>query len=293
MKKAFAWRLSIGCALLGLGLGLPAVPAVAADDPLGMIVGEVKSIGNLPSPWPLRNLIKDGVLTVGTTGASPPRTFIDPATTKLTGIYVDLFAKLAEDLGLDVEFVQVEWAGILPGLAANRFDIACDGAAWTPERLTSDQFLMSAPTGTVGLALKSSGITTFEEAKGHMFGGVRGEAQFRDVQQALEGSPSMEFPGIQEALLGLQSGQVEMIALHTSAAFAALESAPNRDDLVVVGPALKIYAQGLCINPREPDLLVAVNALLGNYRSEGTLAGILGNYTKSTAEVDLLKSVGY
>jgi hypothetical protein len=61
----------------------------------------------------------------------------------------------------------------------------------------------------------------------------------------------------------------------------------------MVGPALEVFAQSLCVNPNEPDLLVAVNTLLGNYRADGTLSELVGKYATSTAEVDLLSRIGY
>ena len=64
-------------------------------------------------------------------------------------------------------------------------------------------------------------------------------------------------------------------------------------DLTLVGPALQVFPQGLCVNANAPDLLVAVNTLLGNYRADGTLAGLIGKYAPSTAEVDLLDRLGY
>ncbi len=282
-----------------LAAGLTALPAkaqeAAATTAFEDAIGAPQPFLNYPKPWPLKHLIKDGVLTVGTTGASPPRTFVDPVSGELSGSYVELFGKLAADLGLEVEFVQLEWAGILPGLAAGRFDIACDGASWNAERLGSDQFLMTSPTGlnaTVGITLKSSGISTFDQG-GFTLGGVRGEIYFEGAKTKLPEAESIEFPGLQESLLGLQNGQAQVIVMNLSNALSTLESAPNKDDLVMVGPALEVFAQSLCVNPNEPDLLVAVNTLLGNYRADGTLAELVGKHATSTAEVDLLNRIGY
>lgn len=288
--------LLLSAAVLALGLG--SLPATAQDTGMAAFeaaIGEPQPFLNYPKPWPLKHLITDGTLTVGTTGASPPRTFVDPATSKLTGSYVELFSKLAEDLGLKVEFVQLEWAGILPGLAAGRFDIACDGGSWNAERLGSEQFLMTSPTGlnaTVGLTLKSSGITSFE-GNDFSIGGVRGEIYFEGAKKKLPDAEAVEFPGLQESLLGLQNGQAQVVVMNVSNALNTLKDSPMRDQLAMVGPALEVFPQSLCVNPNEPDLLVAVNTLLGNYRADGTLAKLVGKYATSTAEVDLLNRIGY
>ena len=92
-------------------VALSAAPAMAQDAggaAFEAAIGAPQPFLAYPNPWPLKNLVADGVLTVGTTGASPPRTFVDPASGELTGSYVELFSKLGEDLGLQVEFVQIE-----------------------------------------------------------------------------------------------------------------------------------------------------------------------------------------
>ncbi len=270
-------------------------PAIAQNDFIATL-GEPKAIANYPNPWPLRNLVKDGTLTVGTTGTSPPRTFVDAASGELRGVYVDLFRELAGDLGLEIEFVQLEWAGILPGLAAGRFDIACDGASWNADRLGSDQFLMTSPTAvnaTVALTRKDTGIASFEDAATRNLGGVRGEIYFEGARRDLPSAPATEFPGLTESLLGLQNGQVDLVALNLSNAINVLNTAPNKDDLQLVGPALEVFAQGLCVAPTAPDLLVAVNTLLGNYRADGTLKGLLEKYNVDPIEVDMLTRIGY
>lgn len=288
-------QASVAAAVLALSIAH--TPAAAQDSgAFAAAMGETKGFTSLPKPWKFRNLIKDGTLTIGTTGSSPPRTFIDPATSKLTGSYVDLFSKLGEDLGLKVEFVQLEWAGILPGLAANRFDLACDGASWTPERLSSDQFLLTAPTAvnaTVAITRKDTGIKSFADAKTAELGGVRGENYFEGAKKALPDAPATEFPGMQESLMGLQNDQVKLVAMNLSNALTVLDSAPNKDELALVGPALQVFPQGLCVNPKESDLLVAINTLLGNYRADGTLKTFVTKYGGSAAEVDMLGRIGY
>ena len=282
--------------LLGMALAvtpvLPAVAQTAASPGLGAL----RPVDMLPKPWPLQHLIAAGTLTIGTTGTAPPRTMIDPATHELAGSYVALFKRIAGDLGLQVNFVRLDWAGILPGLGANRFDLACDGASWTPERLGSTQFLMTGPTAvtaSVALARADSGITTWDQAVGKPIGGVRGENYFEDVKKRLPDAAATTFPGEQEAMLGLANGQVQLVALNLSTALHILATTPDKGSYALVGPALQIFPQGLCVNPREPDLLVAVNTLLGKYRQDGTLKSLVAASGDSTAEVDLLGQIGY
>lgn len=289
--------MMLATALAGALLGAVTTAGAQEDTAaFAAILGPPKPFDSYPKPWPLAHLVTPGKLTIGTTGASPPRTFVDPASGELTGSYVDLFKKIAADLGLQPEFVKLEWSGILPGLATNRFDLACDGGSWTKERLGSQQFLMTSPTSinaTVAITRADSGIKTFADAKGKPIGGVRGEVYFEDAKKALPDSAQTEFPGLPESMLGLQNGQVDLVAMNLSSALDVLHSAPNKDQLKLVGPALQVFAQSLCVNPREPDLLVGVNTLLGNYRTDGSLKALIAKYGSLPAEVELLSRIGY
>jgi ABC-type amino acid transport substrate-binding protein len=263
--------LDTGCVvLLGLMLAAPATAQGPDAQAFEELLGQSLAFEDYPKPWPLENLVTAGKLTVGTTGTAPPRTFVDPA--------------------------KLDWPGILPGLAANRFDMACDGASWSAQRIASQDFLMTSPTAvnaTVGLARKDAEVTSWEDAAGRRLGGVRGEIYFEDAKAALTSAEAVEFPGMTESMLGLQNRQVDLIALNLSNALEILTSSPMRDQLVMVGPPLRVFPQGLCVNANAPDLLEAVNLLLGNYRADGTLLEIVGAFSSSTAEVEMLRAIGY
>lgn len=53
---------------------------------------------------------------------------------ELIGFEVDVARKLAEDMGVEVEFVPTAWGGIVPALLAKKFDVIIGGLSITPER---------------------------------------------------------------------------------------------------------------------------------------------------------------
>lgn len=250
-----------------------------------------------PKPWPLKNLVKPGVLSVALGGGTPPEDFVDPSTGELTGALHDLYIKVGEDLGVQVEFTKIAWASMLPGLKANRFDMACTGAAWTGERLGTRDFHMTDPVGvngTLALTTKDTGITTWEQTQGKRLGGVTGEIFLQDALKHLKGIGEVtEFPGSNENLLALVNGQVDFIVQNMTVLNHMITNAPSKDNLVVIGPPLTVYPTALCVNPRETDLLKAVNLLLANYRSDGTLKELLLKYNGVPEVVDILRSIGY
>ncbi len=75
-----------------------------------------------------------GVLRVGSQQTFPPVEFREPGKTEVTGVSADLLAEVAKRLGLKLEYVQGEYASLISGVEADRFDVASGGISDTEER---------------------------------------------------------------------------------------------------------------------------------------------------------------
>jgi len=53
---------------------------------------------------------------------------------ELIGFELDVGAKLAEDMGVDAEFIPTAWDGIIPALVSGKFDVIISGMTTTPQR---------------------------------------------------------------------------------------------------------------------------------------------------------------
>jgi ABC-type amino acid transport substrate-binding protein len=250
----------------------------------------------VPRPWPVRNLVATGKLTIANAANVPARFFTDPASGAYRGSYHELFRRLAGDLGLELAVERVAFAGQLPGLAANRFDMACTGTSWTAGRLATTDFLMTGPTGvnaTVGMVRNDSPVRAWADGAGRRLGGVRGEIYLESARRNVTGAAQvLEFPGHPEGLLALLNRQADLHAANLTIALNTLQTHPMRAQFRMIMPPLDVFAQSLCVNPRAGDLLVAVNTLLGNYRADGTLARLVGEFG-DPAEIEVLRAIGY
>ncbi|MFT4194592.1 transporter substrate-binding domain-containing protein, partial [Ottowia sp.] len=99
-------------------LGMAQTKTVPADV-LAMIPAEIKA---------------RGALRVGSQQTFPPVEFREPGKTEVTGASRDLLTEMAQRLGLKIEYVQAEYAALIPGLEADRFDMASGGISDTEER---------------------------------------------------------------------------------------------------------------------------------------------------------------
>ena len=249
---------------------------------------------DLPQPWPMRHLVTPGTLTVGITAKDPPLSF-SHADGSLDGSRIVLFRKIGGDLGLPVKFVRLDWPAILPGLFAHRYDLACEGVEWTPDRLAAGGFLLSRPvamTHLVILVRGKDGMVDWNGLSGRKLGGVRGETGFARARMALADAIPIVLPGRQEGLMALLNGQVDGFVVDLATASSLKEQSPDKTAFRILDPHLPPGPQGVCVNVSEPDLLQAVDILLTRYRVDGTLARINARFGHAD-DIDDLTAIGY
>ena len=107
----------------------------------------------------LDNILKNGVLKVGTTGDFKPFSYqLDTKSNTFYGVDIELAKDLAASLGVKVEFVKTSWPTLLADLKAGKFDIGMSGI--TIKLARQQQALFSIPL----LASGKAAITRDENA---------------------------------------------------------------------------------------------------------------------------------
>lgn len=71
----------------------------------------------------LNQILDDGVLKVGTTGDWNPMSVRDPATNTYKGFDIDVMTELANDMGVEVEFVPTDWKTLVNGVVAGKYHL--------------------------------------------------------------------------------------------------------------------------------------------------------------------------
>ena len=88
----------------------------------------------------LLDTIKErGTLIIATEGTWSPWTYHDDNGV-LTGFDIEIGGLIAEGLGVQPKFTEVEWESILAGVATGTYDIACNGVGCTEERAKAFSF---------------------------------------------------------------------------------------------------------------------------------------------------------
>lgn len=96
----------------------------------------------------LNQVLDSGVLKVGTTGDFNPMSFKDPETQEYQGHQIDAAKQLAEDMGVEVEFVPTDWKTLINGVVAGKYHIVMSGTSMTVSRAKAAGYTI--PWGRTG-----------------------------------------------------------------------------------------------------------------------------------------------
>ena len=108
--------------LASVGIALGAVLPALAQDVRQSIAAE--SV--------IESIKREGVIRIGLSTFTPWS--MRALNGDLIGFEPDVGRKLAEDMGVDVEFVPTAFDGIIPALLAGKFDVIISGMSITPQR---------------------------------------------------------------------------------------------------------------------------------------------------------------
>lgn len=140
----FSRRL-FGLAVAAVTATSLAVPATAQSATQG-----------LSSESVIETIKQDGVIRIGLSLFVPWS--MRDKNGDLIGFELDVGRKLAEDMGVEVEFVPTAWDGIIPALVSGNFDVIISGMSVTAQRNLTVNF--SDPYAFSGLAILANKAMT-------------------------------------------------------------------------------------------------------------------------------------
>ena len=223
-------------------------------------------------------LVTPGTLTLSTNPTLPPMQFVD-STGTLRGMRVELGAEIAKRLCLRVEHVRVEFAAMIPGLAARRWDMINTGMFFTEERSRLMQLVryeqqaisLSVPRGN------PRNIRGVEDLAGLSIGVEQGGFEYnraqdigRQVGAAGGRAPTVRaFDNFAVSFQALRAGQVDAVATIDSTA----KEYETRGDFARAVSGL--FPTPIAFGLRSRPLAEAVAAALEEMRADGFYAALL------------------
>jgi polar amino acid transport system substrate-binding protein len=191
---------------------------------------------------------------------------------ELIGYEIDVAKKLAEDMGVEVEFVPTAWDGIIPALISGRFDVIISGMSVTPQRNLTVNF--TDPYAFSGLRIAVSkehegAITSLEDMNrpDFTFALRRGATPVPFTQATFPDARILQFDEDGASLQEVLNGNAD--------ATIASEPSPSRyvaeypDQLFFpIDDLFSVTAEGFALRKGDPDALNFFNNwIASNWRS--------------------------
>ena len=243
--------LAVG--LLGLGLSTPAFAQSALD--------QIKSAG---------------ALRVGTEGTYPPFTFHDDAGT-LVGFDVEIAQEIAKRIGVEAQFVEGPWDGLIAGIDANRYDVVINQVGITDARKEKYDFSEPYIASKAALVVKGDNttITSFADLKGKKAAQTL-TSNFGKLAQE-SGAELVGTDGFDQSIALVVQGRADATINDSLSFFDFKKKQPDADVKIVATQPDADYS-GVLLAKGKPELLEAINKALTEIKADGTYAAISEKY---------------
>lgn len=145
------------------------------------------STPNLPEPTRVKgtqlsgldlpeHIRASGVLRVGSQETYLPAEFLAEGSDEVQGFTVDLLKEITKRLGLKLEYIHAEYAALIPGLEAGRFDLGSGGMSPNPDRLEAVDMIGYFQSGATFIVRKEDEdkYTSAQDFCGKSVGAIQG-----------------------------------------------------------------------------------------------------------------------
>ena len=221
-------------------------------------------------------LIADGTLKVAVSPDYPP--FENLENGEYVGFEIELCEALAAEMGLQVEFVPMQFDAIVPAIAAGgQADIGASGFSVTPERAEQINFTSTfyvddqavavmgdSPLASDTSALNSADVTIAVQS------GTTGESYARENYPNATIQP---YGNSTDAFAAMQAGQADAVCTNMAVVNKMIATAYN--DAVVVATSATGEEYAMVVSQDNEALLAAVNDALATLQANGTIDQLL------------------
>jgi polar amino acid transport system substrate-binding protein len=226
-------------------------------------------------------IIKAGTLVMSINPTLPPLQFVDDKG-QLQGMRVELANECCKKLGLTPEYIRTEFATMIPGLAAKRFDMINTGIFFTEERSKLMYMVPYEQAAISFLAAKGNplGLKTVDDLAGKRIsvelGGIE-ERRTREVakmltDKGLKAPTVMTFNNFAESFQALRAGQADAA---TSIDATAMFMQQRGDFTRAISG---VFPQTACFAFANKTLAEAVAGALNDLRKDGYYDKLLDQY---------------
>ncbi len=233
---------------------------------------------------------KDDKLTIGIDDTYPPMEFRND-NDELVGFDIDFANALAEEMGVEIEFVPTAWDGIFSALKSERYDMIISSVSITPDRLKEFEF--SKPYLSNGqvivVAEDAEMVSSVADLEGMIVGVQLGTTADIAAAKQMEMTPFelKQYDDIVQTFSDMKAGRINAVVVDYAVAIDFILN--NPDQYKITTAQLTNEPIGVCIKQGNTELKAKVDKAIAALQTNGTLVPISeewlgGNFVENIDE---------
>lgn len=239
------------------------------------------------------DLIKSGVLLVGSDTTYAPQEFIDATSGNPTGFDVDLIKAMAQKMGLTANVETAKFDSIIDSLGAKRFDVVISAITITSDRQKKADFVPYFNAGESLLVQTGNPkhITSASNLCGLSVGVQNGTVEQTDLQAASQACQKAGKSPINMQVLQDQTAVIQLLT--TGRVVATYQDSPVTDYYLklypgrfgIGGSVVNAAEEGIAVRKGDSSMLSAMQAAFNAVHSDGTYHSLILKWGLSNEEL--------
>ena len=227
--------------------------------------------GSSKSDSPADTTQEAKTITVATSPDFPP--FESLENNEIVGIEVDIMDLIAQDLGVEIQYEQMDFDSVIPGVQTGKFDVGMSGITVTEDRQKNcdftDPYFLAAQAIVVTPGSSIASKADLDGKKVSVQTGTTAEEYCM-----ANGYEVLAFTANNDAASALTTGKVDawVVDNEVAVALAAQQGLTVLDEAMTTEPYAFAFAKG------SDELVSSFNASLKKLMEDGSIQKIFDNY---------------
>ena len=214
-------------------------------------------------------------IRVATDATFPPMEFVENG--KRTGFDVELVEALGKAMGRPIEWIDIDFKGLVPGLVSRRFDMAVSAIYITDERKKVVDFTVPYYAGGLVVMVKdgNKAIAKPADLAGKKVSVQVGTKSVSFLKEKYPQAQLVEVEKNQEMFNLVDIGRVDAAVTGKPAAY---QYARTKGGLKVLPEQLTVEEYGMAVRKDLPELTKALNEALAKLKADGAYDKIVAKW---------------
>ncbi|MGV8858555.1 transporter substrate-binding domain-containing protein [Rhodoglobus sp.] len=218
-------------------------------------------------------LMTPGVLVVGMNLQYKPQMYLEGD--EPTGYDVELLNALADEMGVELEIKNLDFAGLIPGLQAKQFDMVSVGLSATDERKEVIDFSRGYVPYSSILAVPEGSATSLSidelNKEGVIITALQGSSNEQLIRDNFPNATVQGFPDQNAALLEVATGRAAAVVVEDYILAQFSVANPNQLAQAEVDGPLSLYYGSWGVQKGNSALVAQLDEFLCSAQNDGTL----------------------